>query len=141
MIIDASVVLSAFLPDEEQTKALSLIQDYVFGQVILSAPTLLVYEVTNAVRQAVRRERIIDTQAEQILLAFDKLQIVVKPVSWRNMLRFAQRFDRSAYDAAYLALADQTHQPFITGDKRLYNAVCSELEWVKWIGDYQGRIR
>jgi len=49
----------------------------------------------------------------------------------------ALRFDRSAYDAAYLALAEATDQPLFTGDSRMYNAVREHLDWVKWIGDYR----
>lgn len=48
------------------------------------------------------------------------------------------RFDRSAYDAAYLALAQVTGQPPLTGDQRLVNAVREHLDWVQWIGDYPG---
>lgn len=46
------------------------------------------------------------------------------------------RFDRSAYDAAYLALAEMTERPLITGDRRLYNAVHERLDCAQWIGDY-----
>ena len=53
------------------------------------------------------------------------------------MLPMALRFDRPAYDAAYLALAEADAQPLITGDARMYNAVREHLDWVQWIGDYQ----
>jgi predicted nucleic acid-binding protein len=52
------------------------------------------------------------------------------------MLPLAVRFDRSAYDAAYLALAELTERPLITGDRRLYNAVNEHLDWVEWLADY-----
>jgi hypothetical protein len=52
------------------------------------------------------------------------------------MLPLAVRFNRSAYDAAYLALAEGSEQPLITGDSRLYHAVRKHLDWVQWIGDY-----
>lgn len=137
MIVDASVILSAFFPDEAQDQAQALIRDHVIGHLQLAAPTLLLYEVTNAVLQARRRGRINDEQADDILSSFDGLRIALKPVSWQQMLPLAVRFDCSAYDAAYLALAEVAEQPLITGDSRMYNAVREHLDWVRWIGDYQ----
>jgi len=137
MIVDASVILSAFFPDEEQARAQDLIRDHVTGQIELVAPNLLLYEVTNAVVQARRRQRISDEQAEDILSSFERLGIALRPVDWQRMLPLATRFDRFAYDAAYLALAGARGQPLVTGDLRMYNAVHEHLDWVQWIGDYQ----
>jgi predicted nucleic acid-binding protein len=138
MIIDASVILSAFFPDEAQVQAQTIIRDHVSERVRLVAPTLLLYEVTNAVLQAMRRERITAEQGEDILASFEGLSIALEPVTWQQMLSLAQRFDRSVYDAAYLALAEATGQPLTTGDRRMYNAVRERLDWVQWIGDYRG---
>ncbi len=134
MIVDASVVLRAFFPDEQQARAQELIRDHVTGRIRLAAPTLILYEVTNAVVQAVRRERITDEEGEDILAAFDGLGVRMEPVTWEQMLPLARRFDRSAYDAAYLALAEARGETLVTGDLRLYNAVRDHLEWVQWIG-------
>lgn len=136
MIVDASVVLSAFFSDEDQVRAQSLIRDHVMGRVELVAPTLLLYEVTNAVVQARRRGRISDEQAVNVLTSFEGLGIALRPVTWQQILPIALRFDRSAYDAAYLALAEMTERPLITGDRRMYNAVHNRLDWVQWIGEY-----
>ena len=136
MIVDASVILSAFFPDEDQPQAQSLIRAHVMRRVELVAPTLLLYEVTNAVVQARRRGRISDAQTETILSSFEGLGIALRPVTWQQMLPLALRFDRSAYDAAYLALAEETAEPLITGDSRMYNAVREHLNWVQWLGDY-----
>ena len=135
MIVDANIILQAFFPDEVQPKAQALIRDHVSGKVQLAAPTLLTYEVTNAVLQAVRRERVTDEDAKAILIAVEGLGIGTEPVAWQQMLPLARRFDRSAYDAAYLALAEARGEPLITGDLRLYNAVHDHLDWVQWIGD------
>ena len=135
MIVDANVILRAFFPDEMQLKAQALIRDHVSGHVQLIAPTLLVYEVANAVLQAVRRERVTGEDAEAILVAVEGLSIETEPVSWQQMFPLARRFDRSAYDAAYLALAEARGESLITGDLRLYNAVHDHLDWVQWIGD------
>ena len=134
MIVDASVVLSAFFPDKQQAQAQALIRDHVSGRVQLAAPTLILYEVTNAVVQAVRREHITNEDGEAILTAFDGLSIKMEPVTWQQVLPLACRFDRSAYDAAYLALAEAQGTTLITGDLRLYNAVRDHLDWVRWIG-------
>ena len=136
MIVDASVVLSAFFPDEGQARAQALIREHVIGRVALGAPTLLLYEVTNAVVQAQRRGRIGDEQANDLLTSFEGLGIALQPVAWQQMLPLAQRFNRSAYDSAYLALAEMTGRPLLTADRRLYNAVREHLDWVQWIGDY-----
>lgn len=136
MIVDASTLVAAFFPDEQQAEAQALIRDHVIGRLQLAAPDLLLYEVTNAVVQARRRGRISDEQAADILSSFEGLNIVLRPVTWQQVLPLAQRFDRSAYDAAYLALAEATDQPLVTGDLRMYNAVREHLDWVKWIGDY-----
>ena len=136
MIVDASVILSAFFPDEAQEQAQALIGEHVIGTVELAAPTLLVYEVTNGVLQARRRERIDDGQAADILSSFEGLRISLQPVSWQEMLRLAVLFDRSAHDAAYLALAEARGQRLVTADIGMCNAVRDQVDWVWWIGDY-----
>ena len=136
MIVDASVLLGAFFPDEAQPQAQLLLRQHAAGQVRLKAPRLLLYEVSNAVWQAERRGRILKAQAEEILRTASALQIELLSLEWGEMLPLARRFGRSAYDAAYLTLADRTNDQFITGDERLYNAVHPKLDWVVWIGDY-----
>ena len=137
MIVDASVVLRGFFPDEEgHAKAQALIRAYAQGEIELHAPTLLSYEVTNAVLQAIRRGRIGPEKGREILTAFQGLGIPMVDVSWQQTLELAQTHDRSAYDAAYLALAEETGSKLVTGDRRLYNAVKDRLPWVLWIEDY-----
>ena len=75
MIVDASVILGAFVPDEQQTEAQALIRDHVIGRLQLVAPNLLLYEATNAVAQARRRGRIRDKPVADILSSFDGLGI------------------------------------------------------------------
>jgi predicted nucleic acid-binding protein len=136
VIVDANVVLRAFFPDEAQASAQALVRDHVAGRVALKAPDLLPYELANAVWQAQRRGRISDTQAEAIVQAMQGLRIEILPLEWGEMLPLARRFDRSAYDAAYLVMAQKLGEPLITGDERLYRAVHPRLEWVLWVGEY-----
>ena len=135
MIVDANVVLRAFFPDEEQAAAQALVRDHVAGRLRLAAPNLLLYEVTNAIVQAVRRGRVSAEDGEAILTSIEGLSIELAAVPWQPMLELARRFERSAYDAAYLALAEARGEPLVTGDLRLYRAVSEQLDWVRWVGE------
>jgi predicted nucleic acid-binding protein len=95
------------------------------------------YEVSNAVWQAERRGRISSAQADEILKTVAELNIELLPLDWGEMLPLARQYNRSAYDAAYLTLAQKAGEALVTGDKRLYNAVKGKLDWVIWMGDYQ----
>jgi predicted nucleic acid-binding protein len=144
MIVDASVLLCAFFPDEAQPQAQKLVREHVAGRVQLKAPALLVYELSNAVWQAEQRKRITAAQADEILQAFAGLEIEIIPPTFPRressegeMLSLTRRFNCSAYEAAYLALAlAEKAKSFITADERLYHAVQAHLDWVIWIRDY-----
>jgi predicted nucleic acid-binding protein len=136
MIVDASVILSAFFPDESQAHAQAVVRDHVAGRMELRAPDLLPYELANAVWQAERRGRISMDQANEIIHAMAGLKIEILSLDWAEMLPLARRFGRGAYDAAYLVLAENLGEPLITGDERLYNAVHAQWDWVRWLGAY-----
>lgn len=136
MIVDASVLLHAFLPDEVQPNALAVVREHASGRLHLKAPALLPYELSNAVWQAERRGRITRSQADRIIQSFSNLDIEIIPQPWGEMLPLARQYDRSAYDAAYLSLAERLGEPLITGDERLYNAVKGKLDFVLYIADF-----
>ncbi|MFZ5818985.1 MAG: type II toxin-antitoxin system VapC family toxin [Chloroflexota bacterium] len=138
MIVDASVLLSAFFPDEAQTQAQAVLRQHAAGLERLKAPTLIVYEVTNAVWQAERRGRITSAQADEILSTASGLGIELLPFHWGESLPMARRFGCSAYDAAYLTLAEKLKENVITADERLYNSVRAKLKWVLWLKNYEG---
>jgi predicted nucleic acid-binding protein len=134
VVIDASVILRGFFPDEAgQAEAQALIRAYAQQEVELVAPTLLPYEVTDAILQAVTRDRIDLETGREILTAFQALGIPTTEVPWHRALALAHAHDRSAYDGAYLALAEETGGELVTGDRRLHNAVKDHLPWVLWI--------
>ena len=137
MIVDASALLHAFLPDEVQPNALAVVREHASGRLHLKAPALLPYELSNAVWQAERRGRITRSQADRIIQPFGNLDIEIIPQPWGEMLPLARQYDRSAYDAAYLSLAERLGEPLITGDERLYNAVKGKLDFVLYIADFQ----
>jgi predicted nucleic acid-binding protein len=50
--------------------------------------------------------------------------------------RLAREHRLSAYDCAYIALAEKESCYFVTGDRKLYDSCTGRVPMVRWIGDY-----
>jgi predicted nucleic acid-binding protein len=140
IVIDASVALKWRLRDEEATQqADALLEDFLASKLVLLTPTLFDYEIANALRGAVARQRLSEQDAAAALTDFAQYAIVRYDFSSiaSRTFHLSGQHQRSAYDSAYIALAQAQAVWFFTGDKRLFNAVGPTLTWVKWLGDYQ----
>jgi predicted nucleic acid-binding protein len=136
-VLDASVVLKWYLADEDHGQAaLDLLDRYLSDNLTIIAPSLLEYEVTNGLVVAQRRGRLREELIISALEGFLNLGIETVRISdlYSRVLHFCRIYNRSAYDASYLALAEAEKIEFITADETLYNAVKKDLKWVKWLG-------
>ena len=143
LVIDASVVLKWFLRDEKYgERALDLLDRFVRGELDLAAPSLMVYEVINGLVIARRKGRIAEEKVLSSISGFLNLGITFVDVAGleARVLHFCRVYDRSAYDASYLAVAEQESIALITGDERLYNSTNGKAEWVKWIGESEDAL-
>ena len=137
-VVDASVVLKWQLDDEEYIpQAIALRNDfYALGSIKAIAPHLLIYEVTNGILTASRSKRLASDKAAEAMDNLMELRVELKEVAPERVLELALEHNLSAYDAAYLALAESEGCELWTGDRPFYQAVAGELPQVKWIGDY-----
>ena len=89
----------------------------------LNAPALLDFEVVSALRGLTLRGHLTATRAEDALTDFDDLEIRRWP-SGDGLRRraFQLRHNMSAYDAAYVSLAEALDCTLLTRDVRLANA-------------------
>ena len=138
LVVDRNVVAKWFFPEELQQQALALQSDWMAGTVDLVAPVLILTEVSNITWKKQRLSLI--TPAEAIGTIEDLLLLSISTVESQTVLRqaysLASRFDRTIYDALYLALAAFMSAKLVTADLRLYNAVSSHLELVQFLGNY-----
>ncbi len=139
VVIDASVVLKWYLSDEEHgEKALDILDGHASDHFSLHAPALLEFEVANGLTIAKRRARVGDNDVLKAMDGFTGLGIGLYPLSplFRKVLDYSDKYGISAYDAAYVALAEDLKANVVTADKRLFNST-RKLKLVKWIGDFQ----
>jgi len=88
------------------------------------APPLLRLEVTNVLRTACKRQRLIAAQAHEMLTALAALPIDIDVTAPNpaQILDLALRHDLTAYDAMYLDLALRRALPVATRDLALADA-------------------
>jgi len=139
VVIDASLVLKALLPNPELERCQAVLAD--LGGAQLAAPALWVYEVTSTLTKAVHFKQLTVEEGKAALrqaLALD-VQLIAPDEAQSNlaldwMLRLKQA---AAYDSFYLAIAETLDVPFWTADQRLVNVFQDHKpNWLHWIGEF-----
>lgn len=141
IVIDASVILAWYLPaDPYKAAALGLLEQAAAGRAVLCIPTLARFEVLNVLALSVRgttpRQRLTRGEADEILTAFLGVPLEEHAITGleQRVLEMAAAYQRSAYDAAYLALAEGLDAEVATGDARLYRAVRRRYPRIRLLG-------
>jgi predicted nucleic acid-binding protein len=138
--VDASIAVKIVSPEELRPVAIQLWQSWLDQDREIVAPYLFEYEVTSALlRKAVRGALSLDEARRALHAALGmKVTLLDPPGLSEQALELAVRFNRpAAYDAHYLALAEQLRCPFWTADERLCIAVRSDFPYIQWLGDYR----
>jgi predicted nucleic acid-binding protein len=120
-VVDSSIALTWCFEDEaspETDRLFERVRDD--GAVV---PGLWHLEVANVLLQAERRGRISRTDAARRLMLISDLPIATDqettPRAWRETLLLARAENLTAYDAAYLELAERRGLPLMTRDTEL----------------------
>ncbi|MFI5361286.1 MAG: type II toxin-antitoxin system VapC family toxin [Elusimicrobiota bacterium] len=124
-VIDASAALACALPDEHSARVEGLLAR-VTPESSLWIPALWWYEVANVVATVRRGKRLTEAQGARVfeLLGLLPLQTDAAPgpSSASRLAQLAQEHSLSAYDAAYLELAERRGLALATFDRDLLRA-------------------
>ena len=137
VVVDASVSLKWALDDEESvSQAIALRDAALDGRWRMVAPSLWVYEVTNGLLTAVRRQRLTASTGLQALGLLQAVGVRLADPEAKDVYEMGCQYHVAAYDAAYLALATSLRADLWTGDRKFYEAVRDSASFVRWIGEY-----
>ena len=133
------------VPEKHSALAFSLFGDHVGRGEQILVPVLFVAEVSNVVRQQMRREGVTATDAQSTLERLLAMTVVLWPLEdaaqrslSRRALNIAAQYDLSAtYDAHYLALAELMDCSVWTADERLLRQLNGRLPRVRSLESYQ----
>jgi predicted nucleic acid-binding protein len=122
-VLDASVVLKWFAPEQRGSReARAIRSDYEAGRITVAVPALLFLELLNIAgrRWGWEEEALLELATALEDLLFD----VVEP-ELQSIASWVAR-GLTAYDAAYVALAEERSQPLVTDDQTIV-AIAGEI--------------
>jgi len=129
-VVDAARAASWLLPDEASKEGEKILVAYEGGELQFHMPRLWNYEVMNLLLMARRRKRLDDDGFAEARDIFGGIQCEFHEqsdaVCRRRIFQFADRHQLTAYDAAYLELADRLQIPLYSLDGKLLKAAEAE---------------
>lgn len=123
-VLDSSMALAWALPDERSEEAerfMELVSEDTAATIVV--PALWWYEIANALTSARRRKRLTEADASRLIELYGRLPVQTDASlggesMWRH-LALATEHGLSAYDAAYLELAQRNGAGLASLDERL----------------------
>jgi predicted nucleic acid-binding protein len=115
IVVDASAILSVLIADTESKK----IEELITAEDWLVAPELIDVEIVNALRRLERLRSVTAPHAVALLSQYLRLRLL--RFSATELIReiWRMRHGLTAYDAAYVALAQSLDLPLYTRDTKL----------------------
>jgi predicted nucleic acid-binding protein len=129
VVVDSSVAIKWFATEVQTPDALQFLAAWKGRQIECSVPDLVFAELANILWKKRRQGTMTEVEAAIHLQAFLVMPFDITPTRYltEEALQIAMKYDRTAYDSTYLALAKRLNCPFVTADDRLVNAVAPHI--------------
>ena len=141
VVVDTSIALKWVLVEPDSPVARALLAEWIDKEMVIFAPKLLAYEVSNSLyRKARKGEMTLDaaklglTKILSTGLEFDSSSSSALNV---RAMEIAEHFNLPAtYDAHYVALAEREKCELWTADTKMWRAVQGKITWVRNLGEH-----
>ena len=128
IVIDANVVVKWFIEENDSDKARFLRDKFIEGKIELIIPTLLYFEVLNALKFSQLFDPSELDNAGESLENYGFKVVTVKNEIREHMIKVAVDYDMSIYDASYLGLSIVLGKTFCTADEKIIKKLPSRLK-------------
>lgn len=138
LVVDSSVVAKWILPESDSAAAQQLVVQAASAGDRLIVLDLAFPEAANAIWKRFRQKLITLAETRELLDALIHIPVVVEPAAalLAPAIEIAARYDRTVYDALFVALAQQLGVKGVTADEPLCHAVHSDIPQIVLLRDY-----
>lgn len=138
VVVDASIAFKWLVEEEYSDKATALARFWDDNGMQLAAPSIMPFEVANALhRRVVRGDLALEVALElmQRLISLG-IELHQTPNIHYRALELASLLDQGAvYDAHYLSLAETLNCEMWTADQKFQRANRQITQNIRWVGD------
>ena len=134
VVVDASVAVKWLIAEALSEEALVLVRSWARDGIAVIAPYLMPAEVSNALHKRVVSQELSVAAASDLMetLLASGIELQETPLIHVRAIELASELgQRAAYDAHYLALAEQLDCEMWTADARFYRAARSSSERIR----------
>ena len=138
IVVDCSVSGAWVLDDERTDQSERLLGCVLSEELRLTEPELWRYEMVNLLRSAVRRNRMTQPEASRALAALSRVPVELVSAAapaQAGILAAALAGELSAYDAAYLALAEFRGAELVTADESILR-LQPRFGWIRTLEEF-----
>ena len=123
-VVDASVVVKWFVPERNFRVAVAIRDAHLEGKLKLVSPSLVAYEVANALRFH-RVYRLTPGEIAAAVQSLNEMGLMdtLSVEEWVKAVELSAAMNISVYDAVYAAMAFWRGATLITSDLKLYNSL------------------